>query len=105
MDVNWDEVFAFQKRVEDFLDNWIKENEYDNGGAIANPPITRESFDDGDIRVRLTLPYAAHNSTWSNSVLKLLDKLRAEETFKPDVIYLESGHIALDYHIHSCDPD
>lgn len=89
-----------------YIDNYIKQNNnIQTGGAITIPLITTKVIEDGDITLRINIPYASYNKFWFNSVFSWIEKFRKESTHKPDSIYLESDCINIYINIHSCNPD
>ena len=72
---NLSEVSQMVDASEKWIKEWIKNNPYDNGGALNNPPISYEMISDGDEIIKVVFPYVGYNYTWRNSIFRAVQAL------------------------------
>ena len=88
-----------QKKIEEF----VRKNPINTGGAIAKHKISITKINDGDIYYRLNIPFWSFNRYAVDSILTFLFKLRKQ--FSENLILTRNGEIIVDIYESFCDPD
>jgi hypothetical protein len=86
----------------DEIANFIKAHPINTGGAIAQHIITQEEIDDGDLYIRVIVPYWSQNSLVSYNVLHFV----MDAVSQGAIVFIhDTLSFAVDFYISVCDPD